>query len=177
MATFEVGHRFDVGPLPHDPASTRLVSAGAITFGVEYREVDEAALVAAFGADSTAEVAAGFDEVGVSIHVFGTDDSVEYLRFDCFEGDAHYHYICPGSYQVIVPLDQVANGDVLDWSFRALEERLPAMLEHVGAPELAATADASEIAGVLAELRSIADAQLKEQAAQAAKNKETASGT
>lgn len=176
MATFEVGHRFDIGPLPHDPGSTTLVPAGRITFGVEYREVDQAALVAGFGAEAATATAAGFEEEGVSIHVFGTDDDHEYLRFDCFAGDAHYHYITPGSHQTIVPVDQVANGDVMNWSFRVLEERLPAMLEHVGAPDLAVAAASPEVARALNEVRAIAERAVQEQAAQTADEEEVASG-
>ena len=35
----------------------------------------------------------GFADEGVTIHVFDADDGHEYLRFDVFDDEPHYHYI------------------------------------------------------------------------------------
>ena len=34
-----------------------------------------------------------FDDYGPTLHVCGTADGLEHLRFDCFEHEPHYHYI------------------------------------------------------------------------------------
>ena len=58
--------------------SEELISAGAVTFGLQYRtEVGEA------------------NDEGICIHVYGNDlasDDKELLRFDCFRMAPHYHY-------------------------------------------------------------------------------------
>ena len=70
------------------------------TFGVEYRDVDPESLRATYAgnAEQLAELEArspegGFFDAGVSIHVCGADDGYEYLRFDCFDDEPHYHYV------------------------------------------------------------------------------------
>ena len=75
-------------------------TAGAVTFGVEYRDVDPASLAATYegNAAQLAELEerspdGGFSDEGVSIHVCGTDDGHEYVRFDVFDDEPHYHYI------------------------------------------------------------------------------------
>jgi hypothetical protein len=35
----------------------------------------------------------GFADEGVTIHVFDASDGHEYLRFDVFDDEPHYHYI------------------------------------------------------------------------------------
>jgi hypothetical protein len=90
------------------------------------------------------------EEDGLCLHVFGTDDGLEYLRFDCFDDAPHYHYLNPHAPRnVVVDYDAVANGPILDWALRALRTRLPEMLRHAGAPELAARVNPVEVAQVL----------------------------
>ena len=55
------------------------IEAGPVTFVVEYRSV----------------VQNGVDASGPTIRVVGTDDEHEYLRFDMFNVNAHYHYEPP----------------------------------------------------------------------------------
>ena len=84
---------------------------------------------------------------GASLHVLGSDDRVEYLRFDCFDNEPHYHYIrAAEGRNIVVRFDNVAEGDPLDWTVSRVRHRLPDMLEHVGATQLAESVRASSTA-------------------------------
>ncbi len=76
---------------------------------------------------------------GPSIHVFSADRKREFLRFDLFGGELHYHYIHDGvQHNTVWGFDSAANGPMLDWVMTNLRERLPAMLRRSGEVELAA---------------------------------------
>jgi hypothetical protein len=140
-----VGTVYQVQPQPPDPANTRWFPAGAVTFGVEYRDVDPDGLEATYGDDpqAWAEIVenspdGGFADTGVSLHVTGTEDGHEYLRFDLFDEDPHYHYVWPeGDHNQVVPFDTVALGDVFVFAFACLRERLDTMLRHAHGDEVA----------------------------------------
>ena len=74
------------------------------------------------------------EEDGLCLHVFGTDDGLERLRFDCFDHAPHYHYLDPHAPRnVVVEYDTVANGPMLDWALdTALRSRLADMLRPRG---------------------------------------------
>jgi hypothetical protein len=75
---------------------------------------------------------------GPSIHVFSADRKREFLRFDLFGGELHYHYIHDApQHNTVWGYDQDANGPMLDWVIRSLRERLPEMLRRSGEAELA----------------------------------------
>jgi hypothetical protein len=78
----DAGYTTPAGQIAAERASR--VRAGPITFTVEYR----------------------------TIRVVGADDDHEYLRFDMFNRDAHYHYISPSTEaderaERVVVLDEV----------------------------------------------------------------------
>jgi len=98
---------------------------GPITFTVEYRRV----------------VRAGVEVSGPTIRVVGTDDDHEYLRFDMFDRDAHYHYVSPSTgadqqAERVVVLDTVAEGDPVSWAISRLRRRLAPMLANAGGQRL-----------------------------------------
>ena len=166
------GTVYTVAPIPPDPAHTNYLDAGVVSFGVEYRLLDNADLEANYeGADreeiQAALAGAVVEDQGVSIHVIATESRHEYLRFDCFAKDPHYHYIEPSSEkQTIVAYDSVAMGDMLEWTLGQLETRLAAMLEHAGGAEVAEQLEAERIAAGLALLREMvqkAQQQIREQ--------------
>jgi len=146
-------------PVPAFDEHTATFAAGAVTIGVEYRNLDEATILAFYGPDARAQfdnvAPAGMGDVveedGLCLHVFGTDDGLEFLRFDCFDDAPHYHYLDPHEPRnVVVEYDAVADGPMLEWALHtALGTRLADMLRHAGAEELAARVDADEIARVL----------------------------
>jgi hypothetical protein len=152
-----VGVVYKVQPQPWDPRVTRWVDAGAVRIGVEWRDVDPEALLATYGAGSEdmAEIDArspegGFHDRGVSIHVCAADDGHEYLRFDAFDDEPHYHYVAPsGDSNRVVAFDTVAGGDMLPWVLERLRTRLADMLLAAGG-EAVAKAVATDQAIVVA---------------------------
>jgi hypothetical protein len=152
-------------PIPPEEDVTTYVEAGAITLGVEVRVVDDA-LVGKQFKDATpeqqAEIAANkpasLSDGGVSVHVCSSEDRTEYLRFDCFRIEPHYHYISTsGTSQEIIKFDTVANGDMLDWAIGRIGTRLPDMLRRAGATELADEVDSAALEKALPELRAACD--------------------
>jgi len=144
--------RYEVMPIPPVEAQTTWFEAGSVRFGVEYRLLNDAIAAAAVleSASGNASGPLGIDDRGVSIHVFGNSESLEYLRFDCFEEDPHYHYISwKDQCNEMVHIDPVADGDPLGWTLERLRLRLPFMLERAGAPEIAAALDPKLVEDVL----------------------------
>jgi hypothetical protein len=142
--------RYDKMPIPPVEAQTTWFAAGAVRIGVEYRLLTDAiaanaATAAATGSDSAA--GQSFDDRGVSLHVCGAgDDLREFLRFDCFDEDPHYHYVSwRAMSNEMLHIDPIADGDPLAWALERIRTRLPQMLERAGAVELAARIDAREI--------------------------------
>ncbi len=93
------------------------------------------------------------EDRGWSVHVCDAATGAEYLRFDVFEGDPHYHYIHPGDHHFVVPFDRAASGDMTEWAIECLRRRLPEMLEHAGASDLAARVDRAQLEAAIPELR------------------------
>lgn len=165
-----VGKVYAIAPQPPDEASTRWIPAGVVTIGVEYRDVDPADLEALYGHDP-AQLAelhekspdGGFADEGVSLHLRGTDDGHEYLRFDVFDGEPHYHYVhhtppdAPVVNQVI-DFDVAAHGEMLPWALACLRDRLPEMLPVAGGDHLVAGLDRAALDAALAEAGALAAA-------------------
>jgi hypothetical protein len=161
-----VGAVVDYEPIPPIPENTRMIDAGAVSFGLEHRVINGNVAIEHYGADkfeAMREASKGVvellteDDTGVSIHVFG-DDGLEYLRFDCFGDEPHYHYMMPHeSWQRIVPFDDLAHGDILAWTLGVLRsDRLAAMLRESGASACVDRLDAPRLAGVLGEVEQLA---------------------
>jgi len=126
------------------------VDAGAVTFGVEYRHLDEATVLAEYGPDAEAKFGgvrpAGMgqvvDEEGVSLHVFDGANGDELLRFDCFDDAPHYHLLAPrDSRNVVIEHDAAALGPLLEWALAQLATQLPALLRQAGAESVADRVD------------------------------------
>lgn len=148
---------YNVQPEPMDPAACTAFEAGAVTFVLEYRDIDPERLEKAY-ADRPEDLAeirkfspeGGFTDTGVSIHVLGTRDRHEYLRFDCFQDDPHYHYVRPtGDSNHWVPFDPISGGDMFDFAMSCLRERLEPMLEFAGGSEVASAVDRKRVAPVV----------------------------
>jgi hypothetical protein len=112
--------------------------AGPLRFVVEARHLDDGAVSGTLGSDPSAGNDAVFDDYGPTLHVYGAEDGIEHLRFDCFAHKPHYHYVHgDGAVNTICRIDQYAEGDPVEWTIRRLRERLPEMLDHCGLPDLA----------------------------------------
>ena len=162
------GTVYRVPPIPPDPEHTTWVPAGALSIGVEYRLLDEAELAANYEGSQMEEIRGALgdrtvQDSGVSIHVAGAEDGHEYLRFDLFEQDPHYHYIEPsGERQTIVQFDRVAMGEMLPWALGQLRHRLPQMLERAGGKELVPKLDRARLDAGLARVEELAQAAQRE---------------
>jgi hypothetical protein len=130
------GNRYDQLPIPMVSEHCIPVDAGAVQLVVESRTLTNEIIDGAFDGIVDAEIP--FDDFGATLHVCGTADGLEYLRFDCFENEPHYHYIEPtNSANTVVRIDEIAVGDPIDFSLACVERHLPDMLRNCGADALA----------------------------------------
>lgn len=165
-----IGKVYNIPPQPPVDDHNHLLPAGVLTFGVEYRDLDPESLRATY-ADNAAHLSeleekspeGGFFDEGVSIHVCGTDDGHEYVRFDVFDAEPHYHYVHrpgPGGEIVnqIIDFDTTAHGDMFPWAIECLRRRLPAMLTAAGGTHLAEQLDPAVLAPVIDKVEAMAEA-------------------
>lgn len=156
------GTVYTVSPIPPDAEHTTYVDAGVISIGVEYRLLDEGELEDNYDSEAMQEINQALDgravkDSGVSLHVVSTEDGHEYLRFDLFEQEPHYHYIEPsGEKQTIVDYDRVAMGPMLPWALDQIRRRLTSMLEFAGGGALIPRLDAARIEASLVEVEKLA---------------------
>jgi hypothetical protein len=115
------------------------VTAGPITFVVEHRAV----------------VQDGVEAGGPTVRVLGGDDDHEYLRFDMFNVNPHYHYEPPAEQERILMIDTVAAGDAVSWGIARLRDRLAAMLVAAGGQRLAETLDERMLARAVDDVESL----------------------
>src|SRR3982074_448925 len=106
------------------------VTTGPITFVVEHR----------------APVQGGVEAGGPTVRVLGSDDEHEYLRFDMFNVNPHYHYEPPAGQERILMIDTVADGDAISWGMARLRHRLGPMLVAAGARGLVDALDEQWVA-------------------------------
>ena len=152
----KLGMETPIRPIAPIEANMERIAAGPVSFGVEYRVLNNAITTEHMAKHSAEQIAANtiaagapIDTSGVSIHVFGPDGT-EYLRFDCFDDGPHYHYIDAGSpTQRIVAMDLAANGDPLAWTMSRLRTRLGPMLEEAGAAQVAGAVEPQSVSSAL----------------------------
>jgi hypothetical protein len=162
-----IGEVYNMPPQPPVAEHTRYIDAGAVRIGVEYRDVDPASLAATYAgnAEHLSELEerspeGGFTDEGVSIHVCG-DDGHEYVRFDVFNDEPHYHYVHRPSadgdiVNNVIAYDVVAHGDMLEWALERLRTRLPAMLRAAGGDAVAARVDEARLGRAVDEAEALA---------------------
>jgi hypothetical protein len=135
------GNRYDQLPIPMIAEHCIPVDAGAVQLVVESRTLTNEILASTFHGIVDAEIP--FDDFGATLHVCGTADGLEHLRFDCFEDEPHYHYIEQASgANTVVRIDELAVGDPIEFSLACVEHHLPEMLRNCGVADLA-----DEVAG------------------------------
>ncbi len=151
-----VGTSYEIDfKVPMDPGATRSFEAGGLTFGVEVRALNAEVLQRAYGHDpeklarTRSEFQQGLELVGRSVHVFDAETEEEYLRFDAFDDEPHYHYIFPGSHHTIVWWDEVAHGPLPERLPTLLHDRLAEMLGVVVEPGRLARIDLAAVDRVL----------------------------
>jgi hypothetical protein len=129
------------------------VDAGAVQLVVESRKLTNEIIKDTYqGGGSVGGM--DFDDYGATLHVCGAADGLEYLRFDCFENEPHYHYIEQEvGANVVVRIDELAVGDPIEFSLACVADHLPEMLRNCGVADLA-----DEVAGQLDTVRTGVDA-------------------
>jgi hypothetical protein len=148
--------RYSLMPIPPIEAHTHWFEAGGVRIGVEYRLLTDAIaaaaqLVAANG-DVPGVEGGSVDDRGVSLHVVARQDGEdrEFLRFDCFQEDPHYHYVSwRDKSNEMIHLDPVADGDPLTWALDRLGSRIQPMLTRAGAGDVAKALDLTAVHAVL----------------------------
>lgn len=152
--------KYDIMPIPPVEAQSVRFAIGPLEIWVEYRLLDDAIAAAHTVLQGYAGEVETIEDRGVSLHVFGEpspgEGPVEFLRFDCFDEDPHYHYVsyARGTNEM-VHLEPAAMGDPLEWALERIRTRLPQMLARAGAGSLAARVD---VAAVEAALPKVAEA-------------------
>jgi len=145
------GNRYGQLPIPMVTEHCVPVDAGAVQLVVESRQLTNEILDDTYG--GVVETAIAFDDFGATLHVCGTADGLEYLRFDCFENEPHYHYIEPAAgANTVVRIYELAVGDPIEFSLTCVEHHLPDMLRNCGVGGLA-----DEVAGRLDNVKAAVD--------------------
>jgi len=168
-----IGDRHPFLPIPIIPEHTDYIEAGEITIAVGHRVLNEEiaskylAEVRAAMPELADKIPGGQDgppskatyreqsmtEVGgacIFIMARSGDELVEHFRIDCFDAEPHYHYVYQEEKaQRRVLLDPVVTGDAQQWALDLIQTRLPEILEHVGAPDVAKKVDAEKIKAAL----------------------------
>ena len=163
-----IGKVYGIPPQPPVEENTHWFDAGALSIGVEYRDVNPGNLTETYqGTEYMDELLAkspegGFADEGVTIHVSESADGHEYLRFDCFDAEPHYHYIhkTPAGAEPVnnvIDFDVHAHGDMLPWAIRCLRERLPAMLAEAGGGHLVDKIDRAVLDPVIEKVTTMAE--------------------
>jgi len=130
------GTRYPQLPIPMVAEHCIAVDAGPVQLVVESRRLTNAIIADTYG--GTVEAPVVFDDFGATLHVCGTANGLEHLRFDCFENEPHYHYIDQAAgANTVVRIDEVAVGDPVEFSLTCVERHLPDMLRHCGLEDLA----------------------------------------
>ena len=150
------GNRYDRLPIPMVEEHCIPVDAGAVQLVIESRRLTNAIVEETYHG----EVASGipFDDGGATLHVLGTDDGLEHLRFDCFEGEPHYHYVHNSSQTAnqVMDYDVRANGDMLEWALRCIRTRLADMLPLAEGQALVPQLDQAAIGKAADEVEALA---------------------
>ena len=149
---------YHVLPVPAFPQHTVRIPAGSVTFGVEYRHLDEDMILEFYGPDSRAAfgnvrpagMAATVEEDGLSLHVFDTETGHEALRFDCFDDAPHFHLLHPPtSRNRVYNHDADEHGPLADWALAQMRADLRTMVAESGATAAAAALDDAQVAASL----------------------------
>jgi hypothetical protein len=160
-----IGKVYGMPPQPPVAENTRYFPAGNLSIGVEYRDLDPEGLVETYK-DDPAHLAellerspeGGFTDEGVSLHVCGAEDGHEYIRFDVFLMEPHYHYNHRGEPIVnnVIDFDVAAHGDMLPWALGCIRSRLDTMLPEAGGNHLVAGLDRDAVASALERIEPLA---------------------
>ena len=104
--------------------------------------------------------------IDVAADIAGKETAL--LRFNCFDQEKSYVYGpenpvlnglpggVDGGMGQLYRMDPIADGHPIGWAIKTLEKKLPKMLERAGYPQLAATTNLAEVAGLLPQVEACA---------------------
>jgi hypothetical protein len=104
--------------------------------------------------------------IDVAADIAGKETAL--LRFNCFDQEKSYVYGpenpdlnglpggVDGGMGQFYRMDPIADGNPIGWAIKTLEKKLPKMLERAGYPQLAATTNLAEVAGLLPQVEACA---------------------
>ncbi|WP_300681903.1 hypothetical protein [Nocardioides sp.] len=158
IEAYQLGRTFEVMPIPMIPEHCVEVPAGPVTFVVESRNLSDEAIntnaVDRGRPDQTFDT--GIDDGGACVHVLETEGGAEWLRFDCFDNEPHYHYVRNTEQtNQVIRFDQFAEGDPEAWTLARLRSNLPAMLSYAGAGELAGLVERADLREAIDEVAAV----------------------
>jgi hypothetical protein len=169
LEPYQLGLSFRSPMIPPVPERCVSLPAGPLRFVVEARHLDDRAVAGNLRQEPADDGDPLFDDYGPTLHVYGADDAIEHLRFDCFTNKPHYHYVREdGAVNIVCRIDQHAEGDPVEWTIGRLRDRLPEMLDYCGLTILAdqvrsrheqIAAAVDGVAGLLREARQRARAE------------------
>lgn len=115
---------------PAEMDRVTMFDVGPTTVGVSFRSLEGRTVPRNGALEGQSD--AVLHDGGVKIHVFGADDAVEHVPFDCFWHDPHYHYSCPDSEEwLVIPYDSCANGsDVVTCVLQSLRSHMRTILAN-----------------------------------------------
>lgn len=156
---------FAVLPVPAFPEHTVMIPAGSVTFGVEYRHLDEAMILAMYGPEARAKfdnkrpagMGAIVEEDGLAIHVFESASGHEALRFDCFDDAPHFHLLHPPTPRNRIWNHPSAEGvPLLEWALATMRRDLRRLIDEAGFADAAAAIDERKVAIALGVVEQVA---------------------
>ncbi len=158
IEAYQLGRTYDVMPIPMVAEHCIEIPAGPLTFVVESRNLSDEAINANAldrgRPDQTFDT--GIDDGGACVHVLDAADRLEWLRFDCFDNEPHYHYVRHHDRtNQVVRFDQFAEGEPQAWTLERLTNHLPAMLRYAGADSLAMSVGAADLSAPVAEVAAV----------------------
>ncbi|MFT5539658.1 MAG: hypothetical protein ACI82H_001181 [Alphaproteobacteria bacterium] len=106
------------------------------------------------------------DGVSVDILAGEADLEVSIIRLDWFPNSPHYHYNPKRGRNPEMPLDPALIGDSMDWFLERIPDRLPAMVQSAGHPDVAKAIDPGELTRAMPDVKKAAKIARQECGAQ-----------
>ena len=93
LEPYQLGLSFRSQMIQPVPERCVSVPAGPVCLVVEARYLNDRAVSQTLGDEPAEGDDPLFDDYGPTVHVYGSADGIEHLRFDCFAHKPHYHYV------------------------------------------------------------------------------------
>lgn len=93
---------------------------------------------------------------GFTFDVYDKSGETRLLRFDCLDGNPHYHYGA-GENEKILPIESKESvAGAVDWALGQLKTRMSFMVKDIGCPDLARGIDEAALSNGIARVEKAA---------------------